>query len=151
MWTNRTLELNGIRYIIDQNGYVTMNKPGQFIQDKDGDWAYIKENGQLATGLQIINHQKYYFDPTGKQAKGQRLLLDGKYYFFDKDTGAMFVNKFHETGDYFSKNILILAKMEARYLVGQLLTKRVYFKEDGYQVRNDRHKIGDFDYFFKRR
>lgn len=57
MWTNRTLELNGIRYIIDQNGYVTMNKPGQFIQDKDGDWAYIKENGQLATGLQIINHQ----------------------------------------------------------------------------------------------
>ncbi|MFR2192819.1 MAG: hypothetical protein ACLS5G_08560 [Streptococcus sp.] len=61
MWTNRTLELNGIRYVIDQNGYVTMNKPGQFIQDKDGDWAYIKENGQLATGLQIINHQKCYF------------------------------------------------------------------------------------------
>jgi len=76
MWTNRTLELNGIRYVIDQNGYVTMNKPGQFIQDKDGDWAYIKENGQLATGLQIINHQKYYFDPTGKQAKGKRLLME---------------------------------------------------------------------------
>ncbi|MFR3960167.1 MAG: hypothetical protein ACLTZB_04445 [Streptococcus salivarius] len=28
-----------------------------------------------------MNHQKYYFDPTGKQAKGKRLLLDGKYYF----------------------------------------------------------------------
>ncbi|UEC19275.1 hypothetical protein LK438_07475 [Streptococcus thermophilus LMD-9] len=27
---------------------------------------------------QIINHQKCYFDPTGKQAKGKRLLLDNK-------------------------------------------------------------------------
>ena len=151
MWTNRTLELNGIRYIIDQNGYVTMNKPGQFIQDKDGDWAYIKENGQLATGLQIINHQKYYFDPTGKQAKGKRLLLDGKYYFFDKDTGAMFVNKFHETGDYFSKKYTYFGEDGSQIFGWATIEgKRVYFKEDGYQVRNDRHKIGDFDYFFKK-
>ena len=53
--------------------------------------------------------------PTGKQAKGKQLLLDGKYYFFDEDTGAMFVNKFHETGDYFSK-------------------KYTYFGEDGSQI-----------------
>ena len=151
MWTNRTLELNGIRYIIDQNGYVTMNKPGQFIQDKDGDWAYIKENGQVATGLQIINHQKYYFDPTGKQAKGKRLLLDGKYYFFDEDTGAMFVNKFHETGDYFSKKYTYFGEDGSQIFGWATIDgKRVYFKEDGYQVRNDRHKIGDFDYFFKK-
>lgn len=151
MWTNRTLELNGIRYVIDQNGYVTMNKPGQFIQDNDGDWAYIKENGQLATGLQIINHQKYYFDPTGKQAKGKRLLLDGKYYFFDNDTGAMFVNKFHETGDYFSKKYTYFGEDGSQIFGWATIEgKRVYFKEDGYQVRNDRHKIGDFDYFFKK-
>ena len=151
MWTNRTLELNGIRYVIDQNGYVTMNKPGQFIQDKDGDWAYIKENGQLATGLQIINHQKYYFDPTGKQAKGKQLLLDGKYYFFDEDTGAMFVNKFHETGDYFSKKYTYFGEDGSQIFGWATIEgKRVYFKEDGYQVRNDRHKIGDFDYFFKK-
>ena len=151
MWTNRTLELNGIRYVIDQNGYVTMNKPGQFIQDKDGDWAYIKENGQVATGLQIINHQKYYFDPTGKQAKGKRLLLDGKYYFFDNDTGAMFVNKFHETGDYFSKKYTYFGEDGSQIFGWATIEgKRVYFKEDGYQVRNDRHKIGDFDYFFKK-
>lgn len=151
MWTNRTLELNGIRYVIDQNGYVTMNKPGQFIQDKDGDWAYIKENGQLATGLQIINHQKYYFDPTGKQAKGKRLLLDGKYYFFDNDTGAMFVNKFHETGDYFSKKYTYFGE-DGNQIFGWATIdgKRVYFKEDGYQVRNDTYKIGGFDYFFKK-
>ncbi|WP_247916374.1 KxYKxGKxW signal peptide domain-containing protein [Streptococcus salivarius] len=151
MWTNRTLELNGIRYVIDQNGYVTMNKPGQFIQDRDGDWAYIKENGQLATGLQIINHQKYYFDPTGKQAKGKRLLLDGKYYFFDKDTGAMFVNKFHETGDYFSKKYTYFGEDGSQIFGWATIDgKRVYFKEDGYQVRNDTYKIGDFDYFFKK-
>ena len=151
MWTNRTLELNGIRYVIDQNGYVTMNKPGQFIQDRDGDWAYIKENGQLATGLQIINHQKYYFDSTGKQAKGKRLLLDGKYYFFDNDTGAMFVNKFHETGDYFSKKYTYFGEDGSQIFGWATIEgKRVYFKEDGYQVRNDRHKIGDFDYFFKK-
>lgn len=151
MWTNRTLELNGIRYIIDQNGYVTMNKPGQFIQDKDGDWAYIKENGQVATGLQIINHQKYYFDPTGKQAKGKQLLLDGKYYFFDEDTGAMFVNKFHETGDFFSKKYTYFGEDGSQIFGWATIEgKRVYFKEDGYQVRNDRHKIGDFDYFFKK-
>ena len=151
MWTNRTLELNGIRYIIDQNGYVTMNKPGQFIQDKDGDWAYIKENGQLATGLQIINHQKYYFDPTGKQAKGKQLLLDGKYYFFDEDTGAMFVNKFHETGDYFSKKYTYFGEDGSQIFGWATIEgKRVYFKEDGYQVRNDTYKIGGFDYFFKK-
>ena len=33
-----------------------MNKPGQFIQDRDGDWAYIKENGQLATGPVSYTH-----------------------------------------------------------------------------------------------
>ena len=113
--------------------------------------AYIKENGQLATGLQIINHQKYYFDPTGKQAKGKRLLLDGKYYFFDNDTGAMFVNKFHETGDYFSKKYTYFGEDGSQIFGWATIEgKRVYFKEDGYQVRNDRHKIGDFDYFFKK-
>lgn len=34
MWTNRTLELNGIRYVIDQNGYVTMNNMDNLFKIK---------------------------------------------------------------------------------------------------------------------
>ena len=63
----------------------------------------------------------------------------------------MFVNKFHETGDYFSKNIYLFWRgWKPDIWLGTIEGKRVYFKEDGYQVRNDRHKIGDFDYFFKK-
>lgn len=63
----------------------------------------------------------------------------------------MFVNKFHETGDYFSKKYTYFGEDGSQIFGWATIDgKRVYFKEDGYQVRNDRHKIGDFDYFFKK-
>ncbi|MFR2192818.1 MAG: hypothetical protein ACLS5G_08555 [Streptococcus sp.] len=62
----------------------------------------------------------------------------------------MFVNKFHETGDYFSKIYLFWRGWKQIFGWATIDGKRVYFKEDGYQVRNDAYKMGGFDYFSKK-
>ena len=36
-WTNRTIELGGVTYNIDEEGHVTSSLRNTFVQDKDGD------------------------------------------------------------------------------------------------------------------
>ena len=61
LWTNRTIELGGVTYNIDEEGHVTSSLRNTFVQDKDGDWTYLKDKGQLATGWQTINGVQLYF------------------------------------------------------------------------------------------
>ena len=68
-------------YEIDDQGRVTSSLRNTFVQDKDGDWTYLKDKGQVATGWQTIDGIQLYFDGTGKQIKGERILIDGKYYY----------------------------------------------------------------------
>ena len=94
MWTNSSLTLNGMTYEIDDQGRVTSSLRNTFVQDKDGDWTYLKDKGQVATGWQTIDGIQLYFDGTGKQIKGERILIDGKYYYFDKNSGELLRNAF---------------------------------------------------------
>ena len=100
MWTNSSLTLNGMTYEIDDQGRVTSSLRNTFVQDKDGDWTYLKDKGQVATGWQTIDGIQLYFDGTGKQIKGERILIDGKYYYFDKNSGELLRNAFHSFSSY---------------------------------------------------
>ena len=66
MWTNSSLTLNGMTYEIDDQGRVTSSLRNTFVQDKDGDWTYLKDKGQVATGWQTIDGIQLYFDGTGE-------------------------------------------------------------------------------------
>ncbi|MFR9120488.1 MAG: hypothetical protein ACLVJN_07950 [Streptococcus parasanguinis] len=46
------------------------------------------DKGQLATGWQTIDGVQLCFDGSGKQ-KGERILIDGKYYYFCENSGEL--------------------------------------------------------------
>lgn len=146
MWTNRSLTLNGMTYEIDDQGHVTSSLRNTFVQDKDGDWTYLKDKGQVATGWQTIDGVQLYFDGTGKQIKGERTLIDGKYYYFDKNSGEPLRNAFHS----FSSSYKLYFGNDGTQVFGwyTLDGQRVYFKEDGLQAKDKVLSIDGNYYYF---
>ena len=146
MWTNRSLTLNGMTYEIDDQGRVTSSLRNTFVQDKDGDWTYLKDKGQVATGWQTIDGVQLYFDGTGKQIKGERILIDGKYYYFDKNSGELLRNAFHS----FSSSYKLYFGNDGAQVFGwyTLDGHRVYFKENGIQAKDDLLLIDGNYYYF---
>ena len=146
MWTNRSLTLNGMTYEIDDQGRVTSSLRNTFVQDKDGDWTYLKDKGQVATGWQTIDGIQLYFDGTGKQIKGERILIDGKYYYFDKNNGELLRNAFHS----FSSSYKLYFGNDGAQVFGwyTLDGHRVYFKEDGLQAKDNVLLIDGNYYYF---
>ena len=146
MWTNSSLTLNGMTYEIDDQGRVTSSLRNTFVQDKDGDWTYLKDKGQVATGWQTIDGVQLYFDGTGKQIKGERILIDGKYYYFDKNSGELLRNAFHS----FSSSYKLYFGNDGAQVFGwyTLDGHRVYFKEDGLQAKDKVLSIDDNYYYF---
>ena len=146
MWTNRSLTLNGMTYEIDDQGRVTSSLRNTFVQYKDGDWTYLKDKGQVATGWQTIDGIQLYFDGTGKQIKGERILIDGKYYYFDKNSGELLRNAFHS----FSSSYKLYFGNDGAQVFGwyTLDGHRVYFKENGIQAKDDLLLIDGNYYYF---
>ena len=146
MWTNSSLTLNGMTYEIDDQGRVTSSLRNTFVQDKDGDWTYLKDKGQVATGWQTIDGVQLYFDGTGKQIKGERTLIDGKYYYFDKNSGELLRNAFHS----FSSSYKLYFGNDGAQVFGwyTLDGHRVYFKENGIQAKDDLLLIDGNYYYF---
>lgn len=148
LWTNRIIELGGITYTIDEQGRVTSSLRNTFVQDKDGDWTYLKDKGQVATGWQTIDGIQLYFDGTGKQIKGKRILIDGKYYYFDKDSGELLRNAFHSLT--FSNTDPFYFGEDGAQIFGWYTFDghRVYFDKNGFQLKNGSYLIDDAYYYF---
>ena len=148
LWTNRTIEFGGVTYTIDEQGRVTSSLRNTFVQDKDGDWTYLKDKGQVATGWQTIDGIQLYFDGTGKQIKGKRILIDGKYYYFDKDSGELLRNAFHSLT--FSNTDPFYFGEDGAQIFGwyTLDGHRVYFDKNGFQLKNGSYLIDDAYYYF---
>lgn len=81
---------------------------GDFFTTGDNHWYYADENGNLATGSQVIRGQKLYFAEDGLQAKGIFVIdAEGNHHFYDPDSGDLATNKFIGDGDnwyYFDEN-----------------------------------------------
>lgn len=80
----------------------------QYKENSNGSWSYYDNNGQSVKGLQTINGNIQYFDPTtGEQVKGKTLTIDGVIYSFDKDSGngtKTEVASLPTTGSYATKD-----------------------------------------------
>ena len=91
--TNDTLKVDDKTYTIDNEGVVTeFTAKNQFVRDDNWNWYYYDADGKLLTGRQTIDGVQLYFDKNGKQVKGSLVDIDGKTYYFDKDSGAMWTN-----------------------------------------------------------
>ena len=91
--TNDTLKVDDKTYTIDNEGVVTeFTAKNQFVRDDFWNWYYYDKEGKLLTGRQTIDGVQLYFDKNGKQVKGSLVDIDGKTYYFDKDSGAMWTN-----------------------------------------------------------
>ena len=91
--TNDTLKVDDKTYTIDNEGVVTeFTAKNQFVRDDFWNWYYYDKDGKLLTGRQTIDGVQLYFDKNGKQVKGSLVDIDGKTYYFDKDSGAMWTN-----------------------------------------------------------
>ena len=100
----------------------------------DGKWYCLDENGELATGWQIIDGKILYFNADGSQVKGEMVSIDGAAYYFDQDTGEMWTNRFVE-------QILYNNYYKSYY------TAWFYLGEDG-KIVTGRHTINGQELFF---
>ncbi|MFC3931649.1 YSIRK-type signal peptide-containing protein [Streptococcus dentapri] len=66
-----------------------------FVDDGQGNWYYLDNNGQNVTGSQMIDGKKMYFAQDGKQVKGKEVTIDNHVYYFDADSGEMWADRFH--------------------------------------------------------
>ena len=91
--SDTTLKVDDKTYTIDNEGVVTeFTAKNQFVRDDFWNWYYYDKEGKLLTGRQTIDGVQLYFDKNGKQVKGSLVDIDGKTYYFDKDSGAMWTN-----------------------------------------------------------
>ena len=65
----------------------TPSQGGRFTSDKQGNWYYLDSEGHKLTGPQTIDSFNLYFHNNGIQAKGEKVTIDGKDYYYDKDNG----------------------------------------------------------------
>ena len=53
-----------------------------FVTTGDNHWYYVDKTGEKVTGLQEIGDKTYHFNDKGLQTKGQRVVIEGKGYYF---------------------------------------------------------------------
>lgn len=104
---------------------------GQFVRESDGRWMYEREDGSFVKDHIVnIDEKIYYFSEDGYRQYGWQ-KLDGKYYYFGKESeGYMYKKKWviqDNTHRYYLKTNGVRA-------VGWLKTgtgKKYYFGKDG--------------------
>ena len=111
----------------------------------DGKWYHFDENGVAATGAQVINGQKLYFNEDGSQVKGGVVKnADGTYSKYKEGSGELVTNEFFTTDG----NVWYYAGADGKTVTGaQVINgQHLYFKEDGSQVKGGVVKNADGTY-----
>ncbi|WP_455441781.1 KxYKxGKxW signal peptide domain-containing protein [Streptococcus salivarius] len=92
-----SFELNGIHYIADKEGNITIQGDSrfhnQYVSDDKGNWYYYNADGNKLIGEQTIDNVKVYFKDSGVQVKGH-FAPNG--HFYDKDSGELVTNAYVE-------------------------------------------------------
>lgn len=106
---------------------------GDFFTTGDNHWYFADENGNLATGSQVIRGQKLYFAEDGLQAKGIFVTdAEGNRHFYDPDSGDLATNKFIADGDnwyYFDENGQVVTGDQ------EINGQELHFDENGVQTK----------------
>ncbi|WP_057490294.1 hypothetical protein [Streptococcus orisasini] len=130
---DRLITVNNDVYYIDSQGQPAVS---QFI-NKAGSFYYLDEDGKALTGWQTIDGKQLYFAEknrprTAAQYKGSMYTIDGDKYYFDKDSGELWTNRFV----YYIGNWYYLDS-QGRAVTGyQTIDQQpYYFDNDGKQLK----------------
>ncbi len=104
--------IDGTYYYFDQDGVLVRNRflyldntigtyntstpIGDYPKPILDSWIYLDGDGKAVTGFYQLGDHTYYFKPDANypvQAKGELLSIDGKSYYFDKDSGNLYRNQ----------------------------------------------------------
>ncbi|MGT2929821.1 glycoside hydrolase family 70 protein [Streptococcus dentasini] len=118
-----------------------------FVADKSGHWYYLGSDGTAVTGAHTIKGQHLYFKENGQQVKGGFATdKNGKTHYYDADSGEAWTNRFasDNAGNWYYLGSDGAAVTGAQTINGQ----RLYFKENGQQVKGDVARGRDGHYRF---
>ncbi|CAI2693522.1 hypothetical protein AKUH3B202X_12860 [Apilactobacillus kunkeei] len=131
--------IDGKSKYVSTSGYIAKNT---FIQDDNGNWYYVDNDGDFATSPQVIKGNKYFFLSNGVNLRDfVAVNSDGTMNYY-QNNGYMAQTSAY----YFSKNINQMLHVNDK---GTLDTGIVdihgntqYFDENGYQIKG---KIVNFN------
>ena len=84
-----------------KDGYFVFDVPKEGTSETEAKFRYFSPTGEMAVGLTYAGGGLQYFDENGFQAKGTKYVTpDGKLYFFDKNSGNAYTNRWAEIGWY---------------------------------------------------
>lgn len=80
-----------------KDGYFVFDVPKEGTSETEAKFRYFLPTGEMAIGLTYAGGGLQYFDENGFQAKGTKYVTpDGKLYFFDKNSGNAYTNRWAE-------------------------------------------------------
>lgn len=80
-----------------KDGYFVFDVPKKGTSETEAKFRYFSPTGEMAVGLTYAGGGLQYFDENGFQAKGTKYVTpDGKLYFFDKNSGNAYTNRWAE-------------------------------------------------------
>lgn len=80
-----------------KDGYFVFDVPKEGTSETEAKFRYFSPTGEMAIGLTYAGGGLQYFDENGFQAKGAKYVTpDGKLYFFDKNSGNAYTNRWAE-------------------------------------------------------
>ena len=80
-----------------KEGYFVFDVPKEGTSETEAKFRYFSPTGEMAVGLTYAGGGLQYFDENGFQAKGTKYVTpDGKLYFFDKNSGNAYTNRWAE-------------------------------------------------------
>ena len=80
-----------------KDGYFVFDVPKEGTSETEAKFRYFSPTGEMAVGLTHAGGGLQYFDENGFQAKGTKYVTpDGKLYFFDKNSGNAYTNRWAE-------------------------------------------------------
>ncbi|MBP2623147.1 KxYKxGKxW signal peptide domain-containing protein [Streptococcus oricebi] len=120
---------------------------------KEAAWYYLGADGKALKGYQTIDNIHYYFNQEGKQLKGQGFDHEGKTVLTDEQSGKILekdqwpkANSFNQRAD--GKWYYINDKLELVKGWQTIDGKKMYFREDGSQVKGEFIDIDSKRYYF---
>ena len=80
-----------------KDGYFVFDVPKEGTSETEAKFRYFSPTGEMAVGLTHAGGGLQYFDENVFQAKGTKYVTpDGKLYFFDKNSGNAYTNRWAE-------------------------------------------------------
>ncbi|MHA8110602.1 glycoside hydrolase family 70 protein [Lactobacillaceae bacterium Melli_B4] len=152
--------INNDNYVFDKsNGYGTKIDEisgGQYKeQQENNNWVYQKSDNSLAKGIQSIDGNLRYFNPTdGSQLKGGAANIAGADYYFEPNQGDLIgnVDQSINSGKYVSSNgntqYVDSNNNTAKGLTVVNGTLNYFDKNTGNQVKNQQVYTNGATYYF---